>query len=264
MSSLGILGCGWLGVPLGKHLQTLNYNIKGSCRSEEGISNLNNNGIKGYQVVLEENQTTGVKSFIDKLETLIISIPPGRKFKEGVYVKMIKNLLEKIEPTPLKRIIFLSSTSVYGSSGGVYNESSFVNPETSSAKALHICENLIINSPLSSVIVRLGGLIGEDRNPIFQLQGKAIGNPLGCINFIHQDDAINGISNLVINSRLEGIFNLVSPHHPLRKKYYDYSAIKFSLPTPKYTSEPAVIRIIKASKITELTSFKYNVDNMLI
>jgi nucleoside-diphosphate-sugar epimerase len=131
---------------------------------------------------------------------------------------MIKNLLENIEPTPLKRIIFLSSTSVYGSSEGVYNESSLVNPETSSAKALHICENLIINSPLPSVIVRLGGLIGEDRNPIFQLQGKAIGNPLGCINFIHQEDAINGISNLVINSRLEGIFNLVSPHHHIIKK----------------------------------------------
>ena len=170
MSSLGILGCGWLGVPLGKHLQTLNYNIKGSSRSKEGISNLNSKGIKGYQVVLEENQTKGVKSFINKLETLIVSIPPGRKFKEGVYVKMIKNLLENIEPTPLKRIIFLSSTSVYGSSEGVYNESSFVNPETSSAKALHICENLIINFPLPSVIVRLGGLIGEDRNPIFQLQ----------------------------------------------------------------------------------------------
>ena len=109
MSSLGILGCGWLGVPLGKHLQTLNYNIKGSCRSKEGISNLNNKGIKGYQVVLEENHTKGVKSFINNLETLIVSIPPGRKFKEGVYVKMIKNLLENIEPTPLKRIIFLST-----------------------------------------------------------------------------------------------------------------------------------------------------------
>ena len=117
MSSLGILGCGWLGVPLGKHLQTLNYNIKGSSRSEEGISNLNNKGIKGYQVVLEENQTTGVKSFIDKLETLIVSIPPGRKFKEGVYVKMslslaplqipIIHVIEK--PKPAGRTAFLGT-----------------------------------------------------------------------------------------------------------------------------------------------------------
>lgn len=264
MSSLGILGCGWLGIPLGKHLQTLNYNIKGSCRSEEGTSNLNNNGIKGYRVILGENQTTGIKLFIEKLETLIVSVPPGRKLKEGVYVRMIKTLLENIESTPLKRIIFLSSTSVYGSSEGVYNESSAVNPETPSAKALHSCEKLIINSSLPSIIVRLGGLIGEDRNPIFQLQGKTIGNPMGCINFIHQEDAVNGITNLVLNSRLDGIFNLVSPHHPLRKEYYNHSALNFSLSTPKYTSDSAVVRIIKASKIIELTSFRYNVDNMLI
>ena len=77
MSSLGILGCGWLGVPLGKHLQTLNYNIKGSSRSKEGISNLNNKGIKGYQVVLEENQTKGVKSFINKLETCLLYTSPS-------------------------------------------------------------------------------------------------------------------------------------------------------------------------------------------
>ncbi len=264
MNPVGILGCGWLGVPLGKYIKTLGYNIKGSRRSEAGVSALNDKGIKGYRVVLRDNQTSSIESFIEKLETLIISIPPLRKSMEEDYVLKIKNLLENIESTALKRIVFLSSTSVYGSEGGNYNELSPVNPETPSAKAIYNCEQLIINFPLPSIIIRLGGLIGKDRNPIFQLQGKAIGNPQGRINFIHQDDAVYGISNLVHNSELQGVFNLVSPHHPLRKKYYTYSALKFGLPPPKFTSEPAVIRIINAYKIIKLTSFKYNVDNLLI
>ena len=264
MHPLGILGCGWLGIPLGNYLQTLDYNIKGSRRSEAGVSALKNKGIEGYRVILGENQIKGIKSFIVNLETLIISIPPERRSKGEGYEKKITNLLRNIESTTLKRIIFLSSTSVYGSIGGTYDESSDVYPKTSAAMALYNCEQLIINSHIPSIIIRLGGLIGEDRNPIFQLQGKKIVNPQGRINFIHQQDAIKGISNLVLNSELQGIFNLVAPHHPLRRKYYTYSAQKFGLPTPKFTLESPLIRIIKASKIIELTSFKYTVDNLLI
>ena len=52
---------------------------------------------------------------------------------------------------------------------------------------------MILDHASSSIIVRLGGLIGNDRNPIFQLQGKLISNPEGIINFITQRDAI-GVS----------------------------------------------------------------------
>ena len=38
MHQLGILGCGWLGVPLGLHLKTLGYDISGSRRSKGGVS----------------------------------------------------------------------------------------------------------------------------------------------------------------------------------------------------------------------------------
>ena len=156
-----------------------------------------------------------IKSFIEKLETLIISIPPGRKSNEDDYVTKIQNLLSNVDSTDIKRIIFLSSISVYGPSGGEYDELSPINPVTSAAKAVCNCEGLINISPIPSIIIRLGGLIGEDRNPIFQLQNRKIRNPKGRINFIHQYDAVNGIAKLVLNNELKGVFNLVSPHHPI-------------------------------------------------
>ena len=264
MHQLGILGCGWLGVPLGNSLKKLNFNVKGTRRSEAGISTLNKKGIKSYKVVLDNNRVEGIKLFFKKIETLIISIPPGKRSKGEDYVQKIINLLNYIESSNIKRIIFLSSTSVYGSRGGNYNELSEVDPENQVAKALYTSEKLIRNSTKPSIIVRLGGLIGKDRNPIFQLQNKKIGNPKGRINFIHQQDAVSAISNLVINSKLQGIYNLVSPHHPSREKYYTHISKKLGLPSPNFVSEPPIIRIIQATKIEDDTPFKYIVNNLLI
>lgn len=47
MSTIGILGCGWLGVPLGKYLQQLDYTVKGSRTSESGVVELQKKGNRG-------------------------------------------------------------------------------------------------------------------------------------------------------------------------------------------------------------------------
>jgi phosphoglycerate dehydrogenase-like enzyme len=78
MSTIGILGCGWLGVPLGKHLQQLDYTVKGSRTSESGVVELQKKGIEGCRVVLEEDQALGLDTFLDQVDTLLISLPPKR------------------------------------------------------------------------------------------------------------------------------------------------------------------------------------------
>jgi len=122
----------------------------------------------------------------------------------------------------------LSSTSVYGKNAGEFDETSLTNPDTESSKALCNVEQSLMNQNIPSVIIRLGGLVGEDRNPIIQLQNRKISNPEGCINFIHQIDAVRGIMTLLEETKIDGIYNLVSPHHPLRKKYYTFMAKKLS------------------------------------
>jgi len=264
MSTIGILGCGWLGVPLGKHLQQLDYTVKGSRTSESGVIELQKKGIEGYRVVLEEDQALGLDTFLDQVDTLLISLPPKRPASEAGYVQKIQLLLDAAASYPIQRILFLSSTSVYGSEGNSYDETSTVLPETSSAKALVKSEQLLGEYPIPSVIIRLGGLIGVDRNPIYHLQGKSIPNPKGKINFIHQEDAVRGVASLVSHSELQGIFNLVAPHHPLREDYYRQMAKKLKLPVPEFISEEAQIRVISGDKITRETSFRYTVDNLLI
>ena len=81
---------------------------------------------------------------------------------------------------------------------------------------------------------------------------------------LFRDDAVNGISTLVNNEKINGLFNLVSPHHPTRKSYYNYVSKKYNLKDPKFENGEKVLRIIDGDKITKMTEFNYSVDNLLI
>ena len=264
MRTIGVLGCGWLGTALCNNIKKQNWQVRGSRRSEIGILKLKESGIDAYQIeVSKSNMTGSIKPFFKEMETLIISIPPDRK--ENDFSQIIKQLLLILKTTSVKKIIFLSSTSVYGNTEGFFNEKSTTKPKKISSKAILETEKLISNYFIPSIIIRLGGLIGFDRNPIFQLQERKISNPNGRINFIHQKDAIEGIMTLLSYTELEGIYNLVSPHHPIRESYYKKMALKYKLPKPKFEKDTdPIVRVVNGDKISNETSFKYSVVNMLI
>ena len=264
MHSIGILGCGWLGTSLAINLKKLEYHVLGSKTSLEGLSEIEKIGIEGYLVVLKKNKSEGILPFVKNIETLIISVPPQKKNSDFNFTEKIQTLINSIKSSSLKKLIFLSSTSVYGSIGGVFDESQKCSPDSKSALELYDCEKLIQGLSIPSIIVRLGGLIGEDRNPIYHLQNKIIKNPNGRINFVHRNDAVNGISLLVSNKKIKGIFNLVSPHHPTRKLYYKHVSKKYNLNEPKFENNEQIVRIINGDKITKVTGFNYSVDNLLI
>ena len=264
MHRIGILGCGWLGLSLAINLKNQEYSVCGSRTSSKGIIELEREGIKGFKVILNDNKHEGLETFINSISTLIISLPPKKSLNIQSYFKKIKKIVEALESSKIKRILFLSSSSIYGSREGFYDESSIPSPETSSAKELFLGEELINKHNISSTIIRLGGLIGEDRNPIFSLIGKEIKNPKGKVNFIHKIDAVNGIISIINDENVNGIFNLISPHHPTREIFYNFFSEKFKLPRPKFKKEKSVIRIIEGKKISKLTPFKYSVDNLLI
>ena len=264
MHKVGILGCGWLGLSLAINLKNQEYSVCGSRTSSKGIIELERKGIKGFKVILNDNKYEGLKTFIYNLRTLIISLPPKRNSNSQSYFKKIKKIVDTLESSKIKRILFLSSSSIYGSREGFFDESSIPSPETNSAKELFLSEELINKHNISSTIIRLGGLIGEDRNPIFSLINKEIENPKGKVNFIHKIDAVNGIISIINDENINGIFNLISPHHPTREIFYNFFSEKFKLPKPKFKKEKPLIRIIEGNKISKLTPFNYSVNNLLI
>ncbi|HEU4788452.1 MAG TPA: NAD-dependent epimerase/dehydratase family protein, partial [Flavobacterium sp.] len=265
MKQISILGCGWLGLPLAKALITNEFSVKGTTTSESKLSTLKSSGIDPFLVALDSKSITGaIEEFLDESETLIIDIPPQLRREnsdssnEKVFVEKIKILISYIEKSVVKNVLFVSSTSVYGEVDGTITEETIPKPDTESGKQLLESELLLQNNPnFKTTILRFGGLIGEDRNPIKFLAGKInLENPKAPINFIHQEDCIEIILKIITTGSWNEIYNGVTPFHPTRETYYTQKATELNLPLPQFDqSKPSIGKLILSDKVENVLGY---------
>lgn len=269
---VSILGCGWLGLPLAKKLIEISCEVKGSTTSENKLALLKSNNIEPFLLRLSENKISdSVTEFLYNSEILIINIPPGlRKTTEATsektFVNKIKNLIPFIENSTIKKVLFISSTSVYADTASIstVTEETILHPDTESGKQLVEVENLLRNnSNFQTTIIRFGGLIGEDRNPINMLAGKTnIANPGAPINLIHQEDCIAIICEMLNQVQHDNVrnevFNAVAPNHPKRKDYYTEKAKQLHLITPLFNeNETNIGKIVSSEKLEKVLGYKF-------
>ncbi len=272
MKQISILGCGWLGLPLAKTLIGNGYKVKGSTTSETKIPALENFGINPFLVTLsavesltDENE---IDSFLENSKILIIDIPPKlRSVSNETFVGKIQNFIPFIEKSTVKKVLFISSTSVYADSTSSLNitEETILNPITESGKQLLEAEELLLNNiNFHTTILRFGGLIGEGRHPIHFLAGrKDIENPEAPINLIHQADCIGIIEAIIKRDFFGETFNAVAPFHPSRKEYYSQKAIEFHLPLPEFDeTKPSVGKLISGEKVGRLLKYNFTFSKL--
>jgi nucleoside-diphosphate-sugar epimerase len=269
MTQISILGCGWLGLPLAKALIGNGYTVKGSTTSEGKLSTLSTNRIDPFLVSLDSKSVTGIiEDFLSGSETLIINIPPQLRGKnknpateeEQEFVAKIKNLIPYIEKSTIENVIFVSSTSVYGEVNGTISEETIPKPDTESGKQLLASEIILQNnSHFKTTILRFGGLIGEDRNPIHFLAGKEnLDNPEAVINFVHQEDCIGILLKIIATNSWNEIFNGVCPFHPTRENYYTQKATELNLSLSQFNpSEPSFVKFILSDKVVNVLGYTF-------
>jgi len=272
MKQISILGCGWLGFPLAKSLLQKGYLISGSTTSENKIPMLHNAGITPFLICLSEDKLEGeMDTFLKNSEILIINIPPKLRgnYTEN-FVGKIQNIIPFIENSLVKKVLFVSSTSVYADENVTITEESVPNPDTESGKQLLEAERLLqSNEKFETAVIRFGGLIGSDRHPIKFLSGKTnIENPDAPINLIHQEDCIGIIEKIIREAQNESFswnetFNAVAPFHPTRKKYYTQKAIEFNLPLPHFNeSKPSIGKLIQSEKVERVLGYSFPKNNL--
>jgi nucleoside-diphosphate-sugar epimerase len=277
MKQISILGCGWLGLPLAKKLIEKGNSVNGSTTSENKLQILDSFGISPFLVTLSEGQrkmenenfSKNIDTFLAGSEVLIIDIPPKLRTvdpdsNQKVFVEKIQNLIPFIEKSTVKKILFVSSTSVYGDDNSFITEKTTPNPETESGKQLLLAENLLQqNQNFETTILRFGGLIGEDRHPVKHLAGKEnIENPDAPVNLIHLNDCISIVEEIISQSNWNETFNAVAPFHPTREEYYTQKAIEKNLPEPKFSSEKSNIKkIISSEKIETVFHYKFGLED---
>jgi nucleoside-diphosphate-sugar epimerase len=261
------MGGGWLGLAVAEKAMERNHSIKVSTTHKEKSTLLKKKGFDAAVVEVSEFDINGENDFFNDVKLLIISIPPGlRKNPDRNYIAVIKQIINKIELTGIEKVIFTSSTSVYGNQAETITEESELLGTTEAARQIIAVEKkLLEHKQFESCILRLGGLVGPNRHPIFTLSGKKnIPNPLSPINFIHQQDAVSIILHIIENWQGNQAYNAVTPFHPTRIDYYSEMAKIAALEAPAFEKSGIVRGIVSANKVRKDLNFKFLVKNLLI
>ena len=257
--TVSILGCGWLGLPLGKHLRNRRFSVKGSVTNTEKFGSLLTSGVQPYRIVLNDSEIDLDDPAFFETDVLIISIPPRRiDGIERIFPAQIAQLIPVILKAGIKKVIFISSTSVYPENLQTASENDVLSPDKASGKALFAAENLLKNlTDFETTIIRFGGLIGADRNPARFLLKSDRPVPNVPVNLIHQDDCV-GIISAILEQDLWGeTLNACSPEHPLKKDFYGKASQISGLPTPIISDQPEAYKIIDSSKLQRLLKYKF-------
>lgn len=259
--TISILGCGWLGLPLAELLISKDYNIKGSTTNSTKLDILSSKNIQPYLINLNHDEKKeNIKDFFDS-DILIINIPPKRN--ENVitfHSAQIKFLIEQINNSKIKKIIYISSTSVYGNENKVLTEEDETNTETDSGEALLISENLLKKEKsFETTIIRFGGLIGKDRNPANYFAGRK--NIFGGdtpVNLIYLDDCLGIIFQIIQQNIFGTTFNACADEHPTRSEFYTLASEKLNLEKPNFIKgEKTSFKIINSDKLKNTLAYKF-------
>ena len=224
MPTVSIIGCGWLGHPLSQSLK------------------------KSYEVECFSKEHTKDNSLFWQAKTLIIAINTKNN-----YISTLKKI---IQLTPLDtNIILMSSTSVYKEFNCKVDEDTKI----TDIKLQREAELLLQNSKKNTLVLRLGGLMGEDR-----ISGKWKNISTfsdGEVNYIHRDDVISIVKNLIGSDIRNGIYNLVAPFHPLRSQVHKKNANKFNFELGTFKGK--TLRVVLSHKIIKDLNYKFIYPNPL-
>lgn len=245
MKDVSILGCGWLGFPLAKHLLKEGFDVKGSTTSIEKVSRLEENGIKA-DVIDISSEETNFKGFLN-VDTLVVAITSKD-------IDAFKNLVKEIEESRIKNVLFVSSTSVYPSlNREVYEEDADEN------SPLGMIEKVFQNSTkFATTVIRFAGLLGYDRHPGNWFSNRKIPYPKGFVNMIHQDDCIAIITGIIKKNIWGETFNACVDHHPTREAFYINARLSIKKEPPIFDDSLALkYKVINSDKLTQKLNYQF-------
>ena len=259
---VSIIGCGWLGLPLGAFLVEKGYLVKGSTTRAEKLALLKEKGISPFLIKVGKNIEGEDPDHFFQSDILIINIPPGRRRPdvEQTHPLEIQMIIEKAASGSIEKIIFISSTAVYKNSNRMVTESDEPKPETASGKALAKIETFLLsNEKIDKTILRMAGLVGGERKAGRFLQGKkAVRNGEAPVNLVHREDCIRVIEQIIKQGKWNEVFNVCSDEHPKRKYFYIHQAKKQGFIPPEFAdNDPISFKIISNEKLKKALGYSF-------
>ncbi len=224
--NVGILGAGWLGSALAIHLLDQGWGVRASSRGRPSVE-LRAAGAVPFEVDLPGKVPI---SFLEGLDHLVITLPPGGRRHKGAatarYLDQLAGLAGALVDHPGIHLLYCSSTSVYGRAEGAIDETAPVRPATDSARAVVAAEEFLSALANRLTVVRLAGLVGPGRHPgkFYGGRGASIVDSEAPVNLVHQADAVTAISLLLQKENTFSTYNVCAAAHPRKGEFYAAAA----------------------------------------
>lgn len=196
--SLLIIGCGAIGNAIAAQNSAESaWQLHGARRNTAKLAP----GISGHNV--DYTDTAAVSQLLSDCvaDYLLLTFTPREYTSEGyqqTYVAGTRNVLAAIQQPP-KRIVFVSSTSVYGQcNDDLIDESSDTSPGGFSGQAMLQCEQLLTDSAIPSTSIRCGGIYSSESTRLVEaVQEGRFSSSNHFTNRIHRYDVAAAIMHLL-------------------------------------------------------------------
>jgi nucleoside-diphosphate-sugar epimerase len=214
-----IVGCGYVGVPLGKELVRLGHEVFGLRRNAATESELKAAGIRPLIAdITRPDELARLPDGFDWVVNCVASRGGGAEDYRRIYLQGTRHLLDWLSAKPPQKFVYTSSTSVYGQTDGSWvKETSPTEPLSKTAKVLLETERLLLaavaDRKVPTVILRVAGIYGPERGHGFKQflknEARMKGDGSRFLNMIHRDDVIGCIIAALKNSRAGEVYNVV-------------------------------------------------------
>jgi len=233
-----IVGCGYVGLELGRQLRDAGHDVVGVRRSEAGLDAVAAAGLEPCRA-----DATDPASLADlpDAEWVVFAASSGGRGADAaraVYVEGLRNVIEEYadRASPPDRLVYTSSTGVYGDhDGAVVDEETPLDPQTEKTRVLAEAEEVAVDEAaaagIDGTVARFAGLYGPGRYRLDRyLEGPVTE---GYLNMVHREDAAGAVAFCLESDSARGEVVVVVDDEPVDKwAFADWLAAECGVETP--------------------------------
>ena len=246
-----IVGCGYVGLPLGAALTRQGHEVFGLRRNPEAGAVLEAAGVKPlFGDIGRPTDLARLPSRFDWVVNTVSSSRGGADDYRLIYLEGTRHLIEWLAPAPPLKFVYTSSTSVYAQNdGSVVDEASATEPDTGTSRVLLETEQVLLAAArerrFPAVILRLAGIYGPGRGHYFKQfvakQTILADSGQRMLNMIHRDDVVGAIIAALARGRAGEIYNAVDDEPVRQGEFLRWLAQKLDRPMPLAAEENGAV-----------------------
>lgn len=259
MSQILIIGLGYLGMSLARRLQSSGWQVRGWVRSEETAQALRQEGWNVHAGdVANPDDWPHDRDAITHVVHCASSSQSGPEVYAQVYREGIRQALAAL---PMRRLVFVSSTSVYAQTNGEWvDETSVAEPQVETGRLLREAEDLARSG--GGMVARVSAIYGPGRGVLLKkfLQQEAVieGDGQRWLNQIQRDDIAAALQVLLDRGTLGETYNVSDGAPCTLLAFYEWLASTLDQPLPPRGPIPTqrkrglTNKRVRADKLREL------------